>query len=80
MVVVRRIFKEVASGTPMFAVKAALEAEGIPAPGGIPAGAPGGCDPVPGYEPINRVPAGQERDDRRLLLDLQTTLLDSSRT
>jgi site-specific DNA recombinase len=32
--VVRRIFEAVASGTPMWAVKAALEAEGIPAPGG----------------------------------------------
>jgi site-specific DNA recombinase len=34
MAVVRRIFEAVASGTPMWAVRAALEAEGIPAPGG----------------------------------------------
>jgi site-specific DNA recombinase len=34
MGVVRRIFEAVASGTPMRTVKAALEGEGIPAPGG----------------------------------------------
>jgi site-specific DNA recombinase len=34
MGVVRRIFEAVASGTPMWGVKAALEIEGIPAPGG----------------------------------------------
>jgi site-specific DNA recombinase len=34
MGVVRRIFEMVASGTPMWAVKTALEAEGVSAPGG----------------------------------------------
>ena len=34
MSVVQRIFEEVASGVPMWSVKATLEAEGIPAPGG----------------------------------------------
>ena len=47
--------------------------------GFLPAGAPAGCDPVPRYEPGHRVLAGQERGDRRLLLELQLTLLDAGR-